>query len=283
MKKSKNKIEVGTLAVAFDWIGTLISWIRTLQRTARELRGRMHIQEELRNNHAQAMDDFRNTIIANRQSLDITFNTIAEDAGQQKEAIDKLQLQVQSMEGRYNELATTYEKMAEQRQANFNKLLDSQVGELQRQINNVAEHMTTARLNQISTKLSDTRIMVDRHEKVMRGAATVTISDGWTRGEAETYSEKSLDGDIAIFLNEVRREIYLACTKFPDPQCSVAALGEEFGELCKAMLDEDTVLVRKEAIQVACMAFRVAVQGDPTLANYRMRKGGPGPHPPTVP
>ena len=74
---------------------------------------------------------------------------------------------------------------------------------------------------------------------------------------------------FANFLLEVQREIERARTKFPYPAGSMTALTEEVGELAKALLDEDWDFVKAEAIQVACMAARVAVEGDPTLRRVR--------------
>lgn len=52
----------------------------------------------------------------------------------------------------------------------------------------------------------------------------------------------------------------------------MTALTEEVGELAKALLDEGWSRVQAEAIQVACMAARVAIEGDPTLIKYRAKR-----------
>lgn len=68
-------------------------------------------------------------------------------------------------------------------------------------------------------------------------------------------------------LQEVRQEIQAAMAKFPqwptDPLHAIAVLGEEYGELQKAVLQtiyephkSDVADVRKEAIQTAAMALR---------------------------
>jgi hypothetical protein len=72
------------------------------------------------------------------------------------------------------------------------------------------------------------------------------------------------------FLNDVRDEVDRARRKFPGTNLVLAALTEEVGELAQAMLkrragkmtDED---VWKEAVQVAAMALRCAVEGDPSF------------------
>lgn len=75
--------------------------------------------------------------------------------------------------------------------------------------------------------------------------------------------------DDARFMAEVLSEVQRARAKFPDPSCSMAAFSEEAGELAKAMLDEPKDRVRKEAVQCAVMAMRVALEGDPSMDAYR--------------
>ena len=58
----------------------------------------------------------------------------------------------------------------------------------------------------------------------------------------------------------------------------MTALTEEVGELAKAIMDEGSHRVWKEAVQVAAMALRVAVEGDPSLDKLReIRKSGKHP------
>lgn len=83
---------------------------------------------------------------------------------------------------------------------------------------------------------------------------------------------------IEIFLAAFKTEIQRAMEKFPQPNASMCALTEEVGELAKAMMDEPSERVWKEAVQVACMAARVAIEGDPTLDPTRAKRGA-GPHP----
>jgi NTP pyrophosphatase (non-canonical NTP hydrolase) len=75
------------------------------------------------------------------------------------------------------------------------------------------------------------------------------------------------------FLASVIEELHRARRKFPDSTHSLAALMEEVGELSKAMLDEPLRNVRAEAVQVAVMALRVAVDGDRSLDSHRAHKG----------
>lgn len=81
------------------------------------------------------------------------------------------------------------------------------------------------------------------------------------------------DDLLAWFLKEVYAEYYRAKSLFPSPNGSVCAMGEEYGEVCKAMLDESKQRVREEAVQLAAMAARVALEGDPTLDEYRKLRG----------
>ena len=75
------------------------------------------------------------------------------------------------------------------------------------------------------------------------------------------------------FLSEVRAELVRARTKFPGDRIMTVALAEEFGELCKAVLDEPTANVRKEAVQTAVMAARVVLDGDGSVREWRAAKG----------
>jgi len=74
-------------------------------------------------------------------------------------------------------------------------------------------------------------------------------------------------------IEEVQAELQRATTKFPtwptDPLHALAVLGEEFGELTKDMLQltyephkTSRANVRKEAIQTAAMALRLAMSLD---------------------
>jgi hypothetical protein len=64
-----------------------------------------------------------------------------------------------------------------------------------------------------------------------------------------------------------------ARAKFPGDRIMTIALAEEFGELCKAVLDEPAANVRKEAIQTAVMCARVVLDGDGSVNEWRAQKG----------
>lgn len=73
------------------------------------------------------------------------------------------------------------------------------------------------------------------------------------------------------FLDAVWLELGKARRKFPSPEASVVAAMEEAGEVAKAMLDESKERVYAECVQLAALALRIAVEGDPTLDAYRAR------------
>ena len=75
------------------------------------------------------------------------------------------------------------------------------------------------------------------------------------------------------FLDDVAEEVYSARQRFPGSNLVLAALTEEVGELAQAMLKVAAgkwpkERIREEAIQVAAMALRVAMEGDPSFTNY---------------
>lgn len=81
--------------------------------------------------------------------------------------------------------------------------------------------------------------------------------------------------DVAAdaFLAEVRAELIRARAKFPGDRIMTIALAEEFGELCKAVLDEPAANVRKEAVQTAVMAARIVLDGDGSVTEWRSLRG----------
>lgn len=63
-------------------------------------------------------------------------------------------------------------------------------------------------------------------------------------------------------LLEVEKEIEAGRREFPGNKNMLGALGEEFGELARALLEGDPAKRREEAIQVAAVAIRIAIEGD---------------------
>lgn len=68
------------------------------------------------------------------------------------------------------------------------------------------------------------------------------------------------------FINELVAEVKRARNKFPGRRHLNVALQEEAGELAKAQLQrEGRRRIFREAVQVACVALRIAVEGDEDL------------------
>ena len=73
---------------------------------------------------------------------------------------------------------------------------------------------------------------------------------------------------------EILAELARARHKYPaDGNCTMLALGEEYGEVCRAVGEESRDRVRSEAVQVAAMAMRIVLDGDPTLDRWRADRG----------
>jgi hypothetical protein len=71
------------------------------------------------------------------------------------------------------------------------------------------------------------------------------------------------------FFDEVRAELARARAKFPGGPLTTIALMEEVGELAKATIEESQERVYDEAVQVAVMAIRCAIDGDKSADEYR--------------
>jgi len=72
--------------------------------------------------------------------------------------------------------------------------------------------------------------------------------------------------DVDRFLYCLEAELQFAMTKFPSPNLTLPALIEEVGELAQALLKHKyekggVVEVYAEAVQVAAMAIRIALEG----------------------
>ena len=78
------------------------------------------------------------------------------------------------------------------------------------------------------------------------------------------------------FMLDLKAELQRARQLHPDNQVLYTALGEEVGELAKALLEEEPERIYAEAVQVACVACRIATEGDATMVAWR--RGKPVPH-----
>lgn len=73
------------------------------------------------------------------------------------------------------------------------------------------------------------------------------------------------------FLEDVSNEVHKAIAIFPQPNPTIAALTEEVGEVSQAALHmregkhNDWWRIYDESVQVAAMACRMGVEGDPTI------------------
>lgn len=69
---------------------------------------------------------------------------------------------------------------------------------------------------------------------------------------------------VETFFEHAHDEALRAMKKFPYPNPSLAALMEEVGELAQALLEkQEPYLIYAEAKQVAAVACRIAIEGDP--------------------
>lgn len=76
----------------------------------------------------------------------------------------------------------------------------------------------------------------------------------------------------AVFLSLVKGELAAARKKFPESGAVNCALVEEVGEVSSALMYEPWNKVVAECVQVAAMAVRLAVEGDPTMTEFRNDK-----------
>jgi NTP pyrophosphatase (non-canonical NTP hydrolase) len=83
---------------------------------------------------------------------------------------------------------------------------------------------------------------------------------------AESVARPALEAHIgdpllAVFAAEVIAEVQRARKKFPSNEHLTVALMEEAGEVAKAQLERAANL-REECVQSACVAARIAIEGD---------------------
>jgi hypothetical protein len=88
-----------------------------------------------------------------------------------------------------------------------------------------------------------------------------------------TFAPKERD-DYCV--EALRCELAKARTKFPGNRFLLAALTEEVGELAQQLLQRGHPSnVFKEAIQVACVALRIAAEGDATFDDITAEESKP--------
>ena len=71
------------------------------------------------------------------------------------------------------------------------------------------------------------------------------------------------------FFDELKCEIERARIKHPGNELLMVALMEEVGELAQALVDESKERIYEEALHVATVAVRIAVEGDATIERIR--------------
>ena len=76
-----------------------------------------------------------------------------------------------------------------------------------------------------------------------------------------------------VFMADVKAEIISAKKKFPETYCVTLAMAEEAGELVRAVMGQSDEDIYKEAIQTCAMVFRIIMEGDPSVAQYRQMNG----------
>ena len=70
-------------------------------------------------------------------------------------------------------------------------------------------------------------------------------------------------------IDALQAEIARARAKFPNSRHNVVACMEELGELAEVMLKaQDPARRFEEAIHVACVALRIAEEGDPSFEGW---------------
>jgi hypothetical protein len=90
-----------------------------------------------------------------------------------------------------------------------------------------------------------------------------------------TSAEPDLPDFVGWFLGQVEREIKKAVAKYPQHGANpvAAAMMVEAGEMGQAALKEPCENVIREGIQTAAAAMRLAMEGDPTINEWRMNRG----------
>ena len=80
----------------------------------------------------------------------------------------------------------------------------------------------------------------------------------------------------ATALPALLSECMHAKLKFPGNRYLLAALTEEVGELAQALLQKQgPERVREEALQVACVTLRIAIEGDATFTDITDEEAKP--------
>lgn len=95
-------------------------------------------------------------------------------------------------------------------------------------------------------------------------------------------NESLTKGPMGEMLQSIRKEAMQGSESYPDASGLMMALMEEVGELARAMMSEPRENIRAEAVQVAALAIRIAIEGDPTLDAIRAKNNADFPLPPIL-
>lgn len=105
-------------------------------------------------------------------------------------------------------------------------------------------------------------------------------SVGFYEGEiAYLIPHTNINADGSLYESstaDLSAEVQRARAKFPGNRLLLAALTEEVGELARAYLQrEGRERVRREALQVACVAMRIFEEGDATFDDVTDQEAKP--------
>lgn len=106
------------------------------------------------------------------------------------------------------------------------------------------------------------RAMLQGEKYGMQAIDVATIALDILERKTTSARYPTLDAaTIALLCGEIDR----CRAKFPKNDLMLAALTEEFGELVETFDSENLASIHKEALQVACVAVRIAEEGDATF------------------
>lgn len=111
--------------------------------------------------------------------------------------------------------------------------------------------------------------MANEHDKIIEEAIEEThgINPEFLR-QILDKAEKQGNYMSVQSVMALQDEIARARTKFPGNRFLLTALGEEYGELCQAVLQRKAKRsIQMEALQCACVAMRIFEEGDPAYDN----------------
>lgn len=118
------------------------------------------------------------------------------------------------------------------------------------------------------------RLPLDKYRRKPKDGQAEAMQKAWAGlTDAEQMASTVGKPRLSDLVRDLEKELNFATSKFPGDNVTFAALVEEVGELATALFSEDRAKVRKEAMQVAVMAFRVILDGDHTFEPWRRAHG----------